>query len=198
MHAQHADEQGALPYRWEDLDPNAMLHLIVDSIDQKKDCVGDKRPYTKLMTELVCCLAATLPSLAMETGSASKAPLENAHNAIAGLGFAMEAAMSGTPLLFLDLRERNALACASSDSRARPGKNSSSAPQTMENAIAEAKAAYEAKCDTLLAKELAECMDCCDIAHYHEVLAGGAATASTESSATSCGRKPRARRSTQS
>ena len=69
VNAQHADEQGALPYRWEDLDPNAMLHLIVDSIDQKKDCVGDKRPYTKLMTELVCCLAATLPSLAMETGS---------------------------------------------------------------------------------------------------------------------------------
>ena len=56
------------------------------------------------MNELVRSLAAKLPSLAVKTGWAEKGTL--GAKASSTLEVAVDSAMSGTPTLFLDVRER--------------------------------------------------------------------------------------------
>lgn len=164
VHAQRADTDGKLPHRSHDLDPNAMLYILVDSIDQKKDRCNDKRAYNRLMTELVRCLGATLPSLAVKTGNANKVTLVQAQSAISSLGVAMEVAMSGTPLIFLDVRPRKVI----QESTSR------------DDMISAAKQHFTEHCDALLAASLAESLDCCTIAYFHDVLNGDGNASSTE------------------
>ena len=100
---------GALPqsaWRAHDLDPLAPCYLLVDSIDPKRGEMGDARAFNNLMTELMRYLSNRLPSLAVKTGAVTYTVLENASTMASGLGPAMDAALSGTPLLLLDVRNR--------------------------------------------------------------------------------------------
>ena len=60
-----------------DLDPNAMIYLIVDSINQRGD-IGDRGAFLKLSNELLRYLATSLPSLTIKTGHSDKPTLDRA------------------------------------------------------------------------------------------------------------------------
>ena len=64
----------------------------------------------------------------------------------------MEAMLSGSPLLFLDLRDRTLL-----------GKVPDRA-----TLLARAKEEYVKHCDAMLEQKVAECLDACSIAYFHE------------------------------
>ena len=64
----------------------------------------------------------------------------------------MEAMLSGSPLLFLDLRDRTILGQV--ENRAM--------------LLARAKEEYVKHCDAMLEQKVAECLDACSIAFFHE------------------------------
>ena len=72
-----------------DLDPNAMIYLLVDTIHAKKDTLGHRGPFNKLMNELIRHMASTLPSLTIKTGHSDKPPLEKATGSASSLAVAM-------------------------------------------------------------------------------------------------------------
>ena len=65
----------------------------------------------------------------------------------------MEAMLSGSPLLFLDLRDRTMLG---------------NVPDRA-TLLARAKEEYAKHCDAMLEQKVAECLDACSIAYFHEV-----------------------------
>ena len=60
-----------------DLDPNAMIYLIVDAIG-KRGGIGDRGAFLKLSNELLRYLATSLPSLTIKTGHSDKPTLDRA------------------------------------------------------------------------------------------------------------------------
>ena len=70
---------------------------------------------------------------------------------------AMEAMLSGSPLLFLDLRDRTLF-----------GKVPDRA-----TLLARAKEEYVKHCDAMLEQNVAECLDACSISYFHEVRGPG-------------------------
>ena len=72
-----------------DLDPNAMIYLLVDTIHAKKDILGHRGPFNKLMNELIRHMARTLPSLTIKTGNSDKPCLEKATGSASSLAVAM-------------------------------------------------------------------------------------------------------------
>jgi len=72
-----------------DLDPNAMIYLLVDTIHAKKDILGHRGPFNKLMNELIRHMASTLPSLTIKTGNSDKPCLEKATGSASSLAVAM-------------------------------------------------------------------------------------------------------------
>ena len=146
-----------------DLDPNAMIYLLVDTIHPKKERLNERGPFNKLMNELLRYLATTLPSLTIKTGHSDKPVLEKASQHASSLAIGMEGMLSGSPLLFLDLRERPLIEAA--DRQAL---------------IDKAKKMYEASCDALLQRGLAETMDAMTISYFHEVLFGDGDVTTTD------------------
>jgi hypothetical protein len=146
-----------------DLDPNAMIYLLVDTINAKKDMLGDRGPFNKLMNELLRHLATTLPSLTIKTGHSDKPSLEKAHAYASSLAVAMESMLSGSPLLFLDLRQRPVI--EASDRQAL---------------ISRAKDEYDKACAVFLQQGVAETFDAMSIAYFHDVLFGDADASMTQ------------------
>ncbi len=132
-----------------------MIYLLVDTINAKNDALGDKGPFNKLVNELIRHLASTLPSLTIKTGNSARPSLAQAQASASSLGVAMENMLSGSPLLFLDLRERPSLKA-----------------EDREALITMAKTEYEKTCDTYLKQGLAETFDTMTIAYFHDVLFG--------------------------
>ena len=60
-----------------DLDPNAMIYLLVDAIDHR-GIIGDRGAFLKLSNELLRYLATSLPSLTIKTGHSDKPTLDRA------------------------------------------------------------------------------------------------------------------------
>lgn len=66
-----------VPTSMVDLDPNAMIYLIVDSIG-KRGNIRDRGAFLKLRNELLRYLATSLPSLTIKTGHSDKPTLDRA------------------------------------------------------------------------------------------------------------------------
>ena len=77
LEATWARHNNEVPILGLDLDPNAMIYLIVDSINQRGD-IGDRGAFLKLSNELLRYLATSLPSLTIKTGHSSKPRLDRA------------------------------------------------------------------------------------------------------------------------
>lgn len=148
--------QNRVPALGIDLDANAMIYLIVDTINAKKERIFERGPFNRLMNELVRYLSSTLPALSVKTGHADKPVLEQSSRHASSLGVAMEAMLSGSPLLFIDTRKRESIVGAT-DRQAL---------------ISMAQKKYEEHCDNLLKHGTAETMDAMSIAYFHNVLFG--------------------------
>jgi hypothetical protein len=146
-----------------DLDPNAMIYLLVDTIHPKREHLDHRGPFNKLMNELVRHLATTLPSLTIKTGNSDKPSLEKSGAFETSLAVAMESMLSGSPLLFLDVRERPIIQAAD-----------------RETLINQAKAEYDKACNALLQVGLAESFDAMTISYFHDVLFGDGNPSSSE------------------
>ena len=161
-----------VPICHSDLDPNAMIYLMVDTINQRKERIGERGPYNRLINELLRYLAQTLPCLTIKSGHSDKPILAKASQHASSLGVAMEAMLSGSPLLFLDVRERPML-----DATDR------------ESLIAQAKDSYERHCASLLQNGVAETFDAMAISYFHDVLFGDGDVRTTETHQGARGRK---------
>lgn len=166
----YQDADGNMPFRAHDLDPNGICFIVVDAIDSQNNVCDDRRSYNHLITELVRHLASQLPSLAIKTGYAGKTTLDGATTMSSGLGVAMEAAQSGTPLMFLDVRNRLPLQVPEGCSGLEKRKK----------LIEAAQKRFEEECDTMLEQGLTESFDVCAISWLRDVLKGDGDTSTTE------------------
>ena len=91
VHAQFAKE-GKLPSMSYDLDPAAMCTIIVDSVDDDQNYIGNRAPGNHLRKELLRHLASTLPAISIKTGFSPKTSLQNQNskNHSSGIGAALE------------------------------------------------------------------------------------------------------------
>ena len=80
----------------------------------------------------------------------------------------VDMAKSGTPMLFLDVRPRPEVML---DPRKRDGRA---------DMIARGKAAYAKQCDELASVTLADTLDACAIAYFHEILVGDGDSSTAE------------------
>ena len=87
LEATWARHKNEVPPLGVDLDPNAMIYLIVDSINQRGD-IGDRGAYLKLSNELLRYLATSLPSLTIKTGHSDKPTLARANGYASSLAVA--------------------------------------------------------------------------------------------------------------
>ena len=172
VHAKFDDE---IPTYRTDLDPNAMIYLVVDTIHPKRERLGDKKPFNRLMNELLRYLAETLPCLTIKTGHSDKPNLDKATQHASSLGVAMETMLSGSPLLFLDMRDRPMSPLIEATDR--------------EMLISTAKKAYEKHCVSLLETGVAETFDTMSISYFHDVLFGDGDIRNTETHQGAKGRK---------
>jgi hypothetical protein len=132
-----------------DLDPNAMTYMIVDD--------GGSGSFASLINALTRHLAVSLPSLAIKTGSTRKRPLGWKADQ-STLEIAADAANSGTPTLFLDVRPVPHDAFASVSSRGE--------------LIEKAQQLYMARNSELRTVGMCDTLDACALAFFHEVLSG--------------------------
>ena len=160
-----------------DLDPHGTNFIVVDCINSTKNVCDDRTSYTRLLTELVRHLASQLPSLCIKTSFAAKEPEVGKATMISGLAFALNAIQSGTPLLFLDLRNR-----------LPPLNSNSSQPLTRSELIEFAKKQHGDYCDELLKLGMTETLDTCAISYFHDVLKGDGNAMTTEFGKDSDGR----------
>ena len=87
LEATWARHNNEVPILGLDLDPNAMIYLIVDSINQRGD-IGDRGAFLKLSNELLRYLATSLPSLTIKTGHSCKPRLDRAMMHVSSLAVA--------------------------------------------------------------------------------------------------------------
>jgi hypothetical protein len=149
--AAHHNQVPILGY---DLDPNAVIYLIVDTINLRKEKILERGPFNKLMNELVRYLSSTLPSLSIKTGNSDKPSLEQTSRHASALGVAMESMLSGSHVLFIDTRPREPIVDA-------PDRAT---------LISLAKKKYEEQCQDLLGHGVAESFDAMSVAYFHDVL----------------------------
>lgn len=154
-HKTMARADGSLPELGVDFDPNCTCVITTDMIESKKEGKWDKVPFNTLQNNLIRYLAKSLPSLTIKTGSSDTLKLSQAGQAMSCLDVALNAAQSGSPVLFLDVRERPLVEAAN------------------RIALIEAtKAAVETHCDALLQAGLAESFSACLIAYLYNALVG--------------------------
>eukprot|EP00966_Prymnesium_polylepis_P086112 1993097-Prymnesium_polylepis.1 len=123
-------------------------------IESKKEIKWDKGPFNNLVSNLVRYLGSSLPSLTIKTGFAASSTLAHAGKSISAIDIALNVAQAGSPVLFLDVRDRPLIEAA-----------------TDRVALVEAaKTALETHSDALLAAGLAESFSCCSIAYLYDAL----------------------------
>ena len=100
-------------HHWcQDLDPDAQCLVIVDSVDDSSGVIKRAEDKEKFSRELVRHLGSTLPSIALKAGMSVKFPIGLKFGST--LSVASDLVKTGTPLLFLDLRERVEVAARAS------------------------------------------------------------------------------------
>ena len=87
LEATWAHHDNEVPPLGLDLDPNAMIYLLVDAIDQRGR-IHDRGAFLKLMNELLRYLATSLPSLTIKTGHSDKPTLARANGYASSLAVA--------------------------------------------------------------------------------------------------------------
>ena len=166
VHAQFA-QRGKLPSMGYDLDPAAMCTIIVDSIDSDKNYIGNRAPGNHLRTELLRHLASTLPAISIKTGFSPKTTLQKQKRHQNGIRAALEAMMSGSPLVFIDMRQWEEEEAAVSD-------------LTRTDVISRAKQQHLRLCDALKSAGVCDNLDTCFIAYFHDALNGDGSWHTTE------------------
>ena len=153
VHRTMAGPDGTIQEFRHDIDPNCTCIIATDMIESKKQSGFDSGPCNTLVTNLVRYLGSTLPSLTIKTAASNKSRL-GADDPTA-LDLALDAAQAGSPVLFLDVRERPLVEAADRVAL-----------------IDATKAAFEEHCDALLAVGLAESFDISSIAYFYNALVG--------------------------
>jgi hypothetical protein len=159
LDSMNAHYHGDIPFLNMDI-VSAPYAIVVDGIDDKKGIPLVQTPGLHLKNEIVRHFASQVPSLTIKTGNSDKAILSDPSNAQSGLFVAIDAMSSGSPVLFLDVRERPPPPPWEKEDRAA--------------LLAFFKTKYEEECDAFLAEGLVETFDACAIAHFHDVLIGDA------------------------
>jgi len=149
--------------RW-DISSDAEILLVVDSINTRKEKSDDQSSYNNLMAALIRHLSSELPAITLRVGGTSSVTslAAAAGNSLTLLA-SVEALNSGSPVLFLDVRQREAVQAADRASL-----------------IEAAKAAYQKSCDELHAAGTYDALDTSAIAYFHDVLYGDGIDSSTQ------------------
>jgi len=135
-----------------DIDQHATTLLINDALDVQSEKYNSAA-FARLSNAIVHRLARKYPSIAFKTGFSTKYPIGKKNSA--SLEVAADMAQSGTPTVFLDLRQRPQL-----EAKSRT------------ELIDEAKAKYKEECKRYLEAGTIESFDVCAIAYFHDILFG--------------------------
>ena len=96
-----------------DLDPHASVFIMVDTLDHEAKNVDDRwgnaRSFNALISAFTRFLSATRPCISFRTGRCTRETLGDMEDAINSLAPALRATQAGTPVIFLDVRERTLL-----------------------------------------------------------------------------------------
>ena len=150
-------------WRW-DISSDAEILLVVDSINTRKETIDDRSSYNNLMAALIRHLSSELPAITLRAGGAQNvASLAAAAGNSMTLLASVEALNSGSPVLFLDVRQREAVRAADRASL-----------------IEAAKAAYKTSSDELHAAGTYDALNTSAIAYFHDVLYGDGIDSSTQ------------------
>ena len=152
-----------------DLDPAAMCTIIVDSVDDDQNYIGNRAPGNHLRKELLRHLASTLPAISIKTGFSPKTSLQNQNskNHSSGIGAALEVMMRGSPLVFIDMRQWEEEETAVSN-------------LTRTDVISRARQQHLQLCDALKSAGVCDNLDACFMAYFHDALNGDGSWHTTE------------------
>eukprot|EP00802_Teleaulax_amphioxeia_P004721 Tamp_04725.p1 GENE.Tamp_04725~~Tamp_04725.p1 ORF type:complete len:860 (-),score=122.47 Tamp_04725:284-2863(-) len=148
----------------QDLDSNAELLMVVDAINEKKRICHQRGTQAQLTNEIVRYFASSIPSLVLQTGSSMKCSMRMASIASSSLRTTLNAALAGSPVLFLDVRQR--------------GKHEGGGVRSA--LIETAKREVVALGDELREKGLADTFDVCALAFFRDILLGDGDPYSTD------------------
>ena len=152
-----------------DLDPNADLLMVFESVNEKKRSIHQRGPQSALMTHIVKFFSASIPSLVVQTGASHKSSFAIAPQCSVSLRTVLNASLAGSPVLFLDVRTRSKL---KADDRS--------------SLIEAAKQEFVAYDESLRQQGLADTFDVCALAFFFDALFGdGDASTSEEVRGTS-------------
>lgn len=147
-----------------DISSDAEILLVVDSINTRKETIDERSSYNNLMAALIRHLSSELPAITLRAGGARMVTsLAAAAGSSLTLLASVEALNSGSPVLFLDVRQREAVEAADRASL-----------------IEAAKAAYKKSCDELHAAGTYDALNTSAIAYFHDVLYGDGIGSSTQ------------------
>ena len=166
-----------------------MCHIIVDSVDEKRDTIGERAPGNALKTALVRYLASTVPSITLKTGNSDKTSLAETLSGTSSLGACIQAMHSGSPLVFVDVYDRPNLVVPSNSPGAGAnagGSGGGGGAVVVEAAsgdavsgvsrraaiIEEGKRTFSILADDLLAQGRMAWLDVCTVAFFNEALNG--------------------------
>ena len=137
-----------------DLHQSATHYLLFDMIENKKRASFDGSARNYMMNELTRYLSSMVPTVAIKTGFEAFATYAEGPTYADTLHIGLNFLQSGSPLLFLDVRERP----------------SATEKVDRDALIQEAKAKYEEHCDNYLKHGVADNFRTCAVAHFHKVL----------------------------
>jgi len=152
-----------------DLSPNAPYLLVVDTINAKRDVLGDKAPFARLMTAILQYLSKSLPSICLKSFGSTHTTIEAGGLAEVTLLRQIDTINVGTPVVFLDVRQREVPLDV--------------VRQTDRQELIEAcKELYRKNCHRLQSAGVCDSLDVCAIAYFYDVCFGDADPATMTSS----------------
>lgn len=143
----------------DDLIANAPCMVICDTIDSKKDIIGDKAPFMGFVSAVVRYLSRELPAITFKSGGSFHVGLEDAGLSEASSIRMVDSLQSGSPVVFLDTANRDIdESCHSAASRAE--------------LIEKSMRLHDARCERLLQAGTFDFHNCSALSFFHDVLFG--------------------------
>jgi hypothetical protein len=138
-----------------DLMDSSKIYIVVDSIDKKETHMADTKSFQHLQAELVRHFAATLPSLAIQTGWTGDTKFT-----------AVDMVALKTPVVFLDVHRRPRLSCQTRAQLIDVAKTH----QLEFEAVLAAREGMDQWMKPGYWKAKADRLNCATLAYFHDVL----------------------------
>lgn len=151
------------PDAQDDLIANAPCMVLCDTIDMKKNEIGDKGPFMGFVSAVIRYLSRELPAITFKGGASFHVDLDKAALSEATSLRMIDSLQSGSPVIFLDVTDRE-LAQKSANATSR------------DDLIKKATELHDKACNRLLELNKFDFHNVSALSHFHDVLTGDGGT----------------------